>query len=99
MASLWTRIIKIRKIQIEYCKCNTNVLQYCWAQEVHMSDKKFILKAKRYIEESQVLSVRMPKDMLRDVDAVAEHTGRTRNEIILKSIEFALRNLEIPEDE
>lgn len=64
-----------------------------------MSDKKFILKAKRYIEESQVLSVRMPKDMLRDVDAVAEHTGRTRNEIILKSIEFALRNLEIPEDE
>ena len=34
---------------------------------------------------------------LRDVDAVAEHTGRTRNEVILKSIEFALRNLEIPE--
>lgn len=64
-----------------------------------MEDKKFILTAKRYTEESQVLSVRMPKDMLRDVDAVAEHTGRTRNEIILKSIEFALWNLEIPEEE
>ena len=63
-----------------------------------MAEVKFVLKAKKYTEESQVFSVRMPKDMLRDVDAVAEHTSRTRNEIILKSIEFALRNLEIPED-
>ena len=67
-------------------------------REMHMAEVKFVLKAKKYTEESQVFSVRMPKDMLRDVDAVAEHTSRTRNEIILKSIEFALRNLEIPED-
>ena len=67
-------------------------------REMHMAEVKFVLKAKKHTEESQVFSVRMPKDMLRDVDAVAEHTGRTRNEIILKSIEFALRNLEIPED-
>ncbi len=65
--------------------------------KMRMSETKFVLKVKKYTEESQVLSVRMPKDMLRDVDAVAEHTGRTRNEVILKSIEFALRNLEIPE--
>ena len=67
--------------------------------KMHMAETKFVLKVKKYTEESQVLSVRMPKDMLRDVDAVAEHTGRTRNEVILKSIEFALRNLEIPEKE
>ena len=64
-----------------------------------MAEKKFILKAKKYTEESQVFSIRMPRDMLRDLDAIAKSTGRTRNEIILKSVEFAIRNLEIPEDD
>jgi hypothetical protein len=41
----------------------------------------------------------MPKDMLRDVDAVAQKTGRTRNEILLKCIEFTLTHLEIAEKE
>ena len=62
-------------------------------------EKKFILKAKKYTEESQVFSIRMPRDMLRDLDEIAKNTGRTRNEIILKSVEFAIRNLEIPEDD
>ena len=64
-----------------------------------MAEKKFILKAKKYTEESQVFSIRMPRDMLRDLDEIAKNTGRTRNEIILKSVEFAIRNLEIPEDD
>ena len=64
-----------------------------------MAEKKFILKAKRYTEESQVFSVRMPRDMLRDLDAIAKATGRTRNDVILKSVEFAIRNLEIPEND
>jgi predicted DNA-binding protein len=64
-----------------------------------MEDAKFIISPKRYKEESQVFSVRMPKDMLRDVDAVAQKTGRTRNEILLKCIEFTLTHLEIAEKE
>ena len=64
-----------------------------------MEDVKFIISPKRYTEESQVFSVRMPKDMLRDVDAVAQKTGRTRNEILLKCIEFTLTHLEIAEKE
>lgn len=63
-----------------------------------MAEKKFVLRAKRYTEESQVFSIRMPRDMLRDLDEIAKATGRTRNDIILKSVEFAIRNLEIPED-
>lgn len=62
-----------------------------------MADKKLIITPKRYTEESQVISVRMPKDMLRDIDKVAQHTGRTRNEIILLGLEFALNNMEIDE--
>lgn len=60
-----------------------------------MEEVKFLLSAKRYKEETQVISVRVPRDMLRDVDAVAQKTGRTRNEIITKSIEFTLEHLEI----
>lgn len=60
-----------------------------------MEDVKFVVSPKRYTEETQVFSIRIPKDMLRDVDAVAQKTGRTRNEIIAKSIEFMLEHLEI----
>ena len=44
-----------------------------------MEEIKFLLSPKRYKEETQVFSIRIPKDMLRDVDAVAQKTGRTRN--------------------
>ena len=64
-----------------------------------MEELKFLLSPKRYKEETQVFSIRIPKDMLRDVDAVAQKTGRTRNEIITKSIEFTLEHLEIANKE
>lgn len=64
-----------------------------------MQNAKLVIEPKRYTDETQVISVRMPKDMLRDVDSVAEKTGRTRNEIILLGIEFSLDNLEIAEKE
>ena len=51
--------------------------------------------AKRYTEESTVVSFRLPKDMLREIDGVAQSTGRTRNEIVSVSLAFALRHMEI----
>lgn len=62
-----------------------------------MEGIKLVITPKRYNDESQVISVRMPKDMLRDIDSVAQKTGRTRNELILTSIEFTLEHLEIEE--
>ncbi len=53
------------------------------------------IAAKRYGSESTVVSFRLPKDMLRDIDNVAEATGRTRNEIMTTSLEFALQHMEI----
>lgn len=64
-----------------------------------MQDSKLIITPKRYKEETQVISVRMPKDMLHDIDAVAQNTGRTRNEIILLGMTFTLQNLEIAGEE
>ena len=60
-----------------------------------MEKPKLQITPKKYGGETSVISMRLPKDMLRDIDAVAEETGRTRNEILLLSMEFALDNMEI----
>ena len=55
------------------------------------------IEAKRYVEEAVVISSRIPKDMLQDIDFVAKESGRTRNEIITMFLDFALKNTEIIE--
>lgn len=58
-------------------------------------DKKLIIRPHKFGGESTVISVRLPKEMLTVIDGVATDTGRTRNEILLLSIEYALDNMEI----
>lgn len=60
-----------------------------------MEKPKLQITPKKYGGETSVISMRLSKDMLRDIDTVAEETGRTRNEILLLSMEFALDNMEI----
>ncbi|MCD7805142.1 MAG: ribbon-helix-helix domain-containing protein [Clostridiales bacterium] len=60
-----------------------------------MDEKKLIIQAHKYSGENTIVSVRLPKDMLADIDAVASKTGRTRSEIMLLSLEFALKHMEI----
>ncbi len=62
-----------------------------------MSEPKFQITPKKYNGESSVVSMRMPKDMLRAIDEIAARTGRTRNEFLMMSLEFALDHLEIEE--
>ena len=56
---------------------------------------KLIIPPKKYKGETTVVSVRMPKNMIADLDKVAESTGRTRNELMLMGVEFALKNFEV----
>jgi predicted DNA-binding protein len=49
-----------------------------------MQDKKLFISAKKFRGESSVVSVRLPDEMIEKLDAIAEKTGRTRNEIIQK---------------
>ena len=62
-----------------------------------MPDKKLIIKPHKYGGETAVISLRLPKEMLSVIDQVATDTGRTRNEILVMSMEFALENMEINE--
>lgn len=57
--------------------------------------KKLVIQRQKYENETSVISMRMPKGMLADIDKIAAETGRTRNEILMLSIEFALENIEI----
>ncbi len=62
-----------------------------------MSDKKLVISPKKYRGETSVVSVRLPNDMIDALDAIAERTGRTRNEIVSKCLAFSIENIEIEE--
>lgn len=60
-----------------------------------MDNIKLIIPQKKYKGETSIVSMRIPKDMLKDIDAAAKAVGRTRNEIMQMSLEFALNHMEI----
>ena len=62
-----------------------------------MEKKKLIIQSHRYGGETTVISLRLPKEMLKVIDEIAAATGRTRNEILVTSMEYALDNIEIAE--
>ena len=64
---------------------------------LNMPEKKLRIQPHRYGGETSVISLRLPKDMLAVIDHVASETGRTRNEILVLSMEYALENMEIGE--
>ena len=53
------------------------------------------ISPKKYGGETTILSMRIPKELLQDIDAVANLTGRNRNEILTMSLEFALNHMEV----
>ena len=59
---------------------------------------KFIVRTKKTYGENTVVSCRMPVELVDKLDKLGGKTGRTRNELILKCVEFALDKLEIVED-
>ena len=62
-----------------------------------MAEKKLVIKPHRFGEETAVISLRLPKEMLAVIDQVATDTGRTRKEILVLSMEFVLENMETNE--
>ncbi len=60
-----------------------------------MNEPMFQILPKKYTGESTIISLRMPKDMLEEIDGIAKKTGRTRNELLLNGLEFALDHAEI----
>ena len=64
-----------------------------------METPKLKITQKKYKGESTVISLRLPKDMLYDIDRLSKDPGRTRNELLSVCIEFAIKNIEIVGEE
>lgn len=58
-------------------------------------ENKLKLKPKKYIGTTSVVSLRMPEELIESLDKISTETGRTRNDIIIKCIDFALENIVI----
>ena len=63
-----------------------------------MAGKKLFIPSKRYKGDTSVVSARLPHELIKDLDRIAEDTGRNRNEIIMLCLEFAIDNLETDTD-
>ena len=62
---------------------------------MNMDSKLLITKKLRGDDGYRVFSVRLRTDILDHVNALAEDTGRTRNELIGMLLEFSLENSEV----
>lgn len=59
---------------------------------------RFVIRTRKQYGENTVVSCRMPLEMVKKLDEIGQKTGRTRNELILRCVEFALDRLEIEEN-
>ena len=59
------------------------------------NEPRLTLHSRKYSGETTVTSLRLSKALLRELDNMAEQTGRTRNELISTCIEFALEHIDI----
>lgn len=53
------------------------------------------IEPKKYTGESTVVSMRMPRDMVKELDTIAAATGYTRTELMMLCFEFSLQHMEI----
>ena len=60
-----------------------------------MSEPVLKITPKKYNGESTIISMRVAKELVKDIDNVAALTGRNRNEIMAMSLEFALKHMQI----
>lgn len=63
-----------------------------------MAEKKLVISSKKYRGDTSVVSARLPNDLIKRLDDVAEKTGRTRNEIIQICLEFSVDSIEVNHD-
>lgn len=60
-----------------------------------MTEPILRISPKKYNGETTIVSMRLAKDLLKDIDNVATVSGRNRNEILTTCLEFALNHMEV----
>ena len=63
-------------------------------------EQKFIVNPRKApYGKTTVVSARLPDYLLKQLDQAAQKTGRTRNELLVMCVEFAMNHLEIGTEE
>lgn len=60
-----------------------------------MPDKKLIIQNKKSNAESTIISMRIQKNLLMEIDEIVAKTGNSRNEVLRMCLRFAMDNLQI----
>ena len=56
---------------------------------------KLIIKPNKYGSSSSVVSARLPDEMIEKLESLSKQTGKSRNELLVSMIDFAIENTEI----
>lgn len=64
-----------------------------------MNDEVLRIREKKYQGETEVVSARLPSELVKELNMVAKETGRSRNEIIELCLTFAVRRVKIEQAE
>ncbi len=61
--------------------------------------EKLVIRSKKKYGDSSVVSARLPNEIVALLDETAKKSGRTRNEIVLLCLEYALQQIQIESEE
>lgn len=60
-----------------------------------MNDDILIIKERKYQGQTEVVSARLPSELVKGLNAIALKTGRSRNEVIEMCLTFAIERVKI----
>ncbi len=60
-----------------------------------MMEENLKIRERKFKGDTEVLSVRLPGELVKELTFIAQETGRSRNEIIEKCLTFAVNRIKI----
>lgn len=60
-----------------------------------MNDEVLTIRERKFQGDTEVVSVRLPSELVKELNFVAKETGRSRNEIIELCLTFAVNRIKI----
>ena len=60
-----------------------------------MNDEMLTIKERKFQGDTEVVSARLPSELVKELNFVAKETGRSRNEIIELCLTFAMNRIKI----
>lgn len=64
-----------------------------------MDNEVLRIKERKYQGETEVVSARLPSELVKELNFIAKETGRSRNEIIELCLTFAVNRVKIEKAE